>query len=204
MDMCEKEHRKIDVLRRNSGIKRAIDITQLYLANKKMVMIPNLSKFRMLRYLWLNNNMITKISTLSTSCCLTELYLQNNKITSISGTLSHLSCLQVLLLHNNQLESLEESVAELRRAQQLHTLSFFLNPFTENPQYRNYVAHHLPSVLILDRREVKREEKISAFQMFSPGRNRVQHSVAFGRRAEFVPIAGNRDRSSEVQSSDSS
>ncbi|XP_018596105.1 leucine-rich repeat-containing protein 72 isoform X2 [Scleropages formosus] len=145
----------------------------------------------MLQHLWLNNNKITKFSCPTTKCCLTELYLQNNQITSISGALGHLTNLQVLLLYNNRLRGLEETMAELRKMQRLHMASFFLNPFTQESRYRHYVVHHLPSVLILDKREVKQEERNAAFQMFNPDRSRVLRSVAFGRRAESGLIPGN-------------
>ncbi|XP_036394611.1 leucine-rich repeat-containing protein 72 [Megalops cyprinoides] len=174
-----------DILRRH-GLKRNIDVIQLYLGKKGIVYVPDLSQFPMLRYLWLNDNKIKKISCQTINCCLTELHLHNNEITSISGALSHLTCLQVLLLHNNQLRRLDESVTELRRMQCLHTTSFFLNPLTHDPQYRPYIIHHLPSVQILDRREVKQKERDTAFRLFNPERHRVSQSLAFGRRAEPV------------------
>ncbi|KAL4646836.1 leucine-rich repeat-containing protein 72 isoform X1 [Arapaima gigas] len=184
-DLCE-----INTFLHKSGIKRLTDVTQLNLAKKGLVRIPDFSRFPVLQYLWLNNNKITKFSCPTTKCCLTELYLQNNQITSISGALGHLTNLQVLLLHNNRLRALEETVAELRRMQRLHTASFFLNPFTQDSRYRHSVVHRLPSVRILDRREVKQDERNAAFQMFSPDRSRVLRSVAFGRRAEGGLMAG--------------
>ncbi|XP_061071998.1 leucine-rich repeat-containing protein 72 [Conger conger] len=169
-----------DILQR-CGIKRNIDVSQLYLAKKGIVSIPDLSRFPMLRRLWVNNNKIKHISCLAVSCCLTELYLQNNALTSISGALGHLTCLKILSLHNNELRRLEESVRELKRMQCLHTVK---------PQYHHYVVHHLPSVKMLDRKEVKQEERTAAFQQYCPERHRVRQSLAFGRRAEAAPLTG--------------
>uniref|UniRef100_A0A3P8YF87 U2A'/phosphoprotein 32 family A C-terminal domain-containing protein n=2 Tax=Esox lucius TaxID=8010 RepID=A0A3P8YF87_ESOLU len=129
----------------------------------------------MLRYLWLNNNKIKNLSHNTLNCCVTELYLQNNEIKSISGALGHLTCLKVLLLHNNQMQKLEDCMAELRNMHNLHTVK---------PEYRQYVVHQLPSVQVLDRREVKQEERSRSFQLFRPERHRVLQSLAFGRRAE--------------------
>ncbi|XP_058655518.1 leucine-rich repeat-containing protein 72 isoform X2 [Onychostoma macrolepis] len=133
-------------------IQRDTDVTHLHLARRGLTYIPDLSSFSMLRCMWLNNNKIREVSRASFNCCLTELYLQNNDILSISGALRHLTCLQVLLLFNNQMKCLEETMSELKNMQDLHTLSLYLNPFTQDPEYRQYVLHHLPSVRFLDRK----------------------------------------------------
>ncbi|XP_065136813.1 leucine-rich repeat-containing protein 72 isoform X1 [Paramisgurnus dabryanus] len=146
----------------------------------------------MLRCVWLNNNKIRDICRTSFNCCLTELYLQNNDLISISGALRHLSCLCVLLLHNNQMKFLDETVEELKNMQDLHTLSLYLNPFTQYPEYRQYVLYHLPSLQLLDRKEVKLEERKEAFKMLSTERQRVLDSIAFGRRA-LPPPAGRKN-----------
>nr|XP_055052987.1 leucine-rich repeat-containing protein 72 isoform X2 [Misgurnus anguillicaudatus] len=173
-------------------IKRDIDVCQLHLTRRGLSFVPDLSKFSMLRCVWLNNNKIRDICRNSFNCCLTELYLQNNDIISISGALRHLTCLRVLLLHNNQIKCLDETVEELKNMQDLHTLSLYLNPFTQYPEYRQYVLYHLPSVQLLDRKEVKLEERKEAFKIFSTERRRVLDSIAFGRRA-LPPPAGSKN-----------
>ncbi|CAL8290132.1 unnamed protein product [Merluccius merluccius] len=112
---------------------------------------------------------------------------KQNKVNTI-GALGHLSSLRVLHLHSNQLRALEDTMHELRRMQQLRVASFFLNPFCQEPGYRHYVVHSLPPVQILDRREVKRQERISSFQMFSGEHHSVLQRVAFGRRAMLLPM----------------
>lgn len=176
---------------REFEMKRDIDESQLHFARRGLCFVPDLSKFSMLRCVCLNNNKIREICRTSFNCCLTELYLQNNYIISISGALRHMSCLRVLLLHNNQIKCLDETVAELRNMQDLHTLSLYLNPFTQD-QYRQYVLHHLSSVQLFDRKEVKLEERKQAFKIFSTERQRVLDSIAFGRRA-LPPPAGRKE-----------
>ncbi|XP_067094927.1 leucine-rich repeat-containing protein 72 [Osmerus mordax] len=183
--MCEEV---IEKALHKYGIKRDRQVCQLYLAKRGLTYIPDLSRFQTLTCLWLNNNKIKDISYKGLNCCLTELYLQNNNITSISGTMSHLACLRVLLLHINQMKRLDETVAELRNIHHLHTVTFFLNPFAQEPEYRQYVLHHLPSVQILDRRVVKQEERNTLFQLFNTEQFRVLQSLAFGRRIH-TPVA---------------
>ncbi|XP_016130024.1 leucine-rich repeat-containing protein 72 [Sinocyclocheilus grahami] len=79
--------------------------------------------------------------------------------------------------------------------QELHTLSLYLNPFTQDPEYRQYVLHHLPSVRFLDRKEVKQEERRRAFKLFSVERQRVLDTIAFGRRA-LPPPTGRKGTNS--------
>ncbi|XP_040020892.2 leucine-rich repeat-containing protein 72 isoform X1 [Gasterosteus aculeatus] len=190
--------------------RRDVDVDQLNLSKKKLTRLPDLSRFHFLRELWLNNNKISELSGRSLNCCLTELYLQNNNIPSISGALKHLTCLRVLLLHNNRLRGLEDTTKELRRMQQLHTATFFLNPISHEAEYRLHVIHRLPSIQVLDGEGeisgtrvgkppaarsicptvacvtppgVESAERRRSFQMFNRERHRVLQSVAFGRRA---------------------
>ncbi|XP_068592278.1 leucine-rich repeat-containing protein 72 [Cebidichthys violaceus] len=157
-----------------SGMRRDVDVCKLCLATKKLTSVPDLSRFPFLRSLWLNNNkVIRELSCRSLNCCLTELHLHNNNIGSISGALNHLTCLRLLLLHNNQIRGLEDTTHELRRMQQLRTAN----------GYRLHVIHRLPSIQLLDGKDVKPAERRRSFQMFSQERHRVLQSVAFGRRA---------------------
>ncbi|XP_059194949.1 leucine-rich repeat-containing protein 72 [Centropristis striata] len=166
-----------------SGIRRNIDVCQLSLPKKKLTSVPDLSRFHFLRTLWLNNNKIRELSCRSLNCCLTELYLHNNNIKSISGALNHLTCLRLLFLHNNQIRGLEDTMHELRRMQQLQTATFFLNPISHEPGYRLHVIHCLPSIQVLDVKEVKTVERRRSIQIYSQERHRVLQSVAFCRRA---------------------
>ncbi|XP_063340988.1 leucine-rich repeat-containing protein 72 [Pelmatolapia mariae] len=170
--VCEKD---VDYSLQKRGIRRDRDVCQLSLATKKLTSVPDLSRFHFLRTLWLNNNKIKELSCRSFNCCLTELYLQNNNIKSVSGALSHLTCLQILFLHNNWIRGLEDTMHELRRMQQLHPISHELC-------YRHHVIHSLPSLQILDGKEVKPAERKTSFQIYSQDGHRILQSVAFGRR----------------------
>ncbi|XP_056329192.1 leucine-rich repeat-containing protein 72 [Danio aesculapii] len=164
------------------------DVTDLHFAKRGLTSVPDLSHFCMLRCVWLNDNKIRDVTRASFNCRLTELYLQNNDILSIAGALRHLTCLRVLLLFNNQIKCLEETVVELKNMQDLHTLSLYLNPFTEDPQYRLYVLHHLPSVKFLDTKEVQQVERRRALKLFNVEKQKVLDTIAFGRQALPPPI----------------
>ncbi|KAM9723732.1 leucine-rich repeat-containing protein 72 [Menidia menidia] len=164
------------------GVKRSRDVCQLQLPSKKLTSVPDVSRFAFLRQLWLNNNKIRELNCGSLNCCLTELYLHHNGIKSVKGALNHLTCLRVLFLHNNQIRGLPETMHELRRMQQLQNATFFLNPISHEPGYRSHVIHCLPSIQILDRKELKPSERRRSFQIFNQDRHRLLQSVAFGRR----------------------
>ncbi|XP_058867844.1 leucine-rich repeat-containing protein 72 isoform X2 [Acipenser ruthenus] len=141
------------------GFKREADLSELYLANKGLIDVTDLSRFQMLKYLWLNNNKIKKVHCLNYIYRLTELYLHNNDLTNITGSLSHLKSLQVLMLHNNQLTKLVGTVSELKGMQFLKTL------------------------------KVKQEERNAAFSLYNAERACVLKSLAFGRRVKAPLLA---------------
>ncbi|NXL89410.1 LRC72 protein, partial [Alectura lathami] len=168
------------------GFTRNVDVSVLYLAGQGLRSIPSLSQFHRLRYLWINNNKIQDLTFLKKNCCLTELYLNNNELTDLSGALKDLRSLQILLLHNNQLKQLGETVKELKGLRSLQTLNLFHNPLAQDPGYRLYVIHCLPSVQLLDRKLVTWRERESAFHTYSRDRSRVAESIAFGRRVDTL------------------
>ncbi|XP_059828636.1 leucine-rich repeat-containing protein 72 isoform X6 [Hypanus sabinus] len=65
-------------------IRKNSDVIELYLAKKRLTEVPDLSRFKQLKYLWLNHNKIKKISSLTMNYCLKELYLQNNLLTDVT------------------------------------------------------------------------------------------------------------------------
>ncbi|CAI5788629.1 leucine-rich repeat-containing protein 72 [Podarcis lilfordi] len=134
------------------GYKKNNEVTDLYLGEKGLKEIPDLSQFRILSHLWLNNNKIQNLTMLKHNCCLTELYLNNNEIRDISGALKHIHVLQVLMLHNNHLKTLEKTVKELQGMQHLQTLNLFNNPMSHDRRYHLYVIYHIPSVTLFDRK----------------------------------------------------
>ncbi|XP_048366897.1 leucine-rich repeat-containing protein 72 isoform X3 [Sphaerodactylus townsendi] len=66
------------------GFKKSNDVTELYLGERGLKEVPDLSQFRILTYLWLNNNKIEKLTFLKHNCYLRELYLNNNEIRNIA------------------------------------------------------------------------------------------------------------------------
>ncbi|XP_054048949.1 leucine-rich repeat-containing protein 72 isoform X2 [Rissa tridactyla] len=163
------------------GFKRNVDVLVLYLAGQGLRIIPSLSRFHRLRYLWINNNKIQDLTFLIKNYCLTELYLNNNELTDISGALKHLRALQILLLHSNQLKKLDKTVKELEGMISLQTLNLFHNPLAQDPDYRLYVVYFLPSVQLLDRKFTQKERE-SALHLYNRERSCLVQSIAFGKR----------------------
>ncbi|XP_019364063.1 PREDICTED: leucine-rich repeat-containing protein 72 isoform X3 [Gavialis gangeticus] len=181
--------RAIEKQLKTCGYKRDADVSVLYLAGQGLKVIPTLSRFRMLKYLWLNNNKIQEITFLINNYCLTELYLNNNDLRDIAGALKHLNSLQVLLLHNNQLKHLDKTVKELTGMISLQTLNLFHNPLSQDPMYRLYVIYFLPSVQLLDRKKITQKEKESALHIYNHERSCVLQSIAFGKRIDKSLVA---------------
>ncbi|XP_058036497.1 leucine-rich repeat-containing protein 72 [Ahaetulla prasina] len=169
------------------GYRNDKEVIDLYLGENGLKDVPHLSRFRKLRNLWLNHNKIQYITSVKYNCCLTELYLHNNDIRSITGALKNLHSLQILLLHNNQLKNLNLTVKELQGLRTLHTLNLFNNPLSRECRYRLYVIYHIPSVTLLDRKEITRKERESALHIYNHEKTLVLQSIGFGKRVD-IPL----------------
>ncbi|XP_039768732.1 leucine-rich repeat-containing protein 72 isoform X3 [Ornithorhynchus anatinus] len=132
-------------------LKRDVDVSELFLCQKGLKEVIDLSCFQRLKYLWLNHNKLREIKFLTRNYCLTELYLNDNEIFDITG-LRCLDLLQILLLHNNQIQNLEASVKELKGMMYLQKLTLYHNPMSQSSEYRFYTIYHLPAVQLLDKR----------------------------------------------------
>ncbi|XP_070623152.1 leucine-rich repeat-containing protein 72 [Erythrolamprus reginae] len=172
------------------GYRNDKEVTYLYLGENGLKDVPHLSRFGKLTILWLNHNKIQYITFVKYNCCLTELYLHNNDIRNITGALKNLHSLQILLLHNNQLKNLKLAVKELQGLQTLHTLNLFNNPLSQECRYRLYVIYHLPSVTLLDRKEITRKERESALHVYNHEKTLVVQSIGFGKRVD-IPLLPN-------------
>ncbi|KAM5156851.1 leucine-rich repeat-containing protein 72 [Mantella aurantiaca] len=181
------------------GYRTDSDVHELYLGRKGLQQVTDLSRFRMLKYLWLNHNKISKVNFLSTNFRLSELHLSHNDLCDITGSLKHLSSLHTLMLNDNRLAKLQSTVQELRRMISLRVLNLFHNPLEQDPGYRSYVVQHLPSVELFDRRQVRRREREEAFELYNPERTAVLQSLGFGRRTRSIVA-----RRSAIQGSASS
>nr|KAF6469885.1 leucine rich repeat containing 72 [Molossus molossus] len=132
------------------GHKRDADVFELFLSQKELTDVIDLSRFKKLKYLWLHHNKLHGITFLTRNYCLTELYLNNNAIIDIKG-LHSLPSLHILLLHHNELTDISATVKELKGMLNLKTLSLYQNPFCQYNLYRLYIIYHLPGVELLDR-----------------------------------------------------
>eukprot|EP00057_Strongylocentrotus_purpuratus_P009512 XP_011663986.1 PREDICTED: leucine-rich repeat-containing protein 72-like [Strongylocentrotus purpuratus] len=123
MDESTKTLKLIEEQMTKQGIRKDLDVTELYLSNQGLTDVCDFGQYRMLNRIWLNGNKLRRINCLSINYRITELYLQDNELVSVAGLLQPLTSLQVLMLHNNQLTDLEETVNEMKAMQALHTLS---------------------------------------------------------------------------------
>ncbi|XP_072010498.1 leucine-rich repeat-containing protein 72 [Engystomops pustulosus] len=162
------------------------DVYELYLGRRDLRDVPDLSRFRLLKYLWLNHNKISKINFLGQNFRLTELYLNSNEIGDITGCVKHLTSLHTLMLNDNHLTDLPSTVKELKAMTSLRVLNLFHNPLEQDPSYRHTVVHRVPSVQLLDREQVTQKERQEAFHLFHPHRTAVIQSLGFGRRTDSV------------------
>ncbi|XP_013384676.1 leucine-rich repeat-containing protein 72 [Lingula anatina] len=169
------------------NIKRNVDVKQLYLSKCNLRDVSDLGRFKNLKYLWLNQNMLTSINFLANNYRLSELYLQENHLKEITGALKHLTSMEVLYLHNNQLTKLEKVVAEFRKMQNLKSLNLFSNPVAQEPDYRLFVISSIPSLELLDRQEITKDEKDRAREIYDQEQEEVRGTIAFGRRSQGPP-----------------
>ncbi|XP_060052127.1 leucine-rich repeat-containing protein 72 isoform X2 [Erinaceus europaeus] len=74
------------------GHKRDADVFELFLSQKELTEVIDLSRFKKLKYLWLHHNKLHGIKFLTRNYCLTELYLNNNAIFEIEGLYQNPLC----------------------------------------------------------------------------------------------------------------
>ncbi|XP_075683897.1 leucine-rich repeat-containing protein 72 isoform X2 [Rhinoderma darwinii] len=66
------------------GYRTDCDVSDLYLGRRGLKEVTDLSRFRLLKYLWLNHNKISKLNFLGNNFRLTELYLNSNELYDIT------------------------------------------------------------------------------------------------------------------------
>ncbi|XP_011682052.2 leucine-rich repeat-containing protein 72 [Strongylocentrotus purpuratus] len=184
MDESIKTQKLIEEQMTKQGIRKDLDVTELYLSNQGLTDVCDFGQYRMLNRIWLNGNKLRRINCLSINYRISELYLQDNELVSVAGLLQPLTSLQVLMLHNNQLTDLEETVNEMKAMQALHTLNLSQNPLAQEAEYRHYIIHHVPSLKLLDRQEILKSERDEAAKMYQQDRQSLLETIAFGHRCE--------------------
>ncbi|KAM9698997.1 leucine-rich repeat-containing protein 72 [Dama dama] len=160
------------------GHKRDADVFELFLSQKELTEVIDLSRFKKLKYLWLHHNKLHGITFLTRNYCLAELYLNNNAIFDIEG-LHYLPSLHILLLHQNELINLDATVKELKGMLNLKTLTLYQNPLCQYNLYRLYIIYHLPGVELLDRNQVTEKERRSMITLFNHKKAHIVQSIAF-------------------------
>ncbi|KAL9835795.1 dynein regulatory complex subunit 3 [Geothlypis trichas] len=151
-------------------------VTEIQFSFKNILQIANLWPLENLTKLQLDNNVIEKIEGLESLVHLVWLDLSFNNIEVIEG-LDTLVKLQDLSLYNNRISTIEhmdtlqelqifsigknnltmlEDVIYLRRLKSLQTLNLSGNPFCSEEHYRLFVVAHLPSLVYLDFKLVRK------------------------------------------------
>lgn len=108
----------------------------------------------------LTNNELTRLEETAPLRHLTTFLLANNHISKISPDFGkELPYLENLVLTNNKVKSRQitelEEIDHLVNCRNLRRLSLLDNFVTKSRDYRAYVAHRLPQVLVLDFQKVK-------------------------------------------------
>ncbi|XP_020855777.1 leucine-rich repeat-containing protein 72 isoform X1 [Phascolarctos cinereus] len=184
----EKSLKAVEEQKKLCGHRRDIDVLELFLSRKGLVDVIDLAKFCKLKYLWLSFNKLQDIRFLLRNPCLVELYLDNNSLYKVEG-LRHLVSLNVLMLHNNQLKNLDAIVDEMKLMNNLKILNLYRNPLSQDAkQYRMYTVYHLPSLWLLDRKEITLAERKTAIHMFNHERSQILQAIAFGRKVDKAPV----------------
>ncbi|XP_072365270.1 uncharacterized protein [Scyliorhinus torazame] len=116
-------NREIDSLLKDRSELFKTDDPDLYKKSRGLTEMPDLSRYKMLKYLWVNYNKIKHLDFLRLNIHLKELYLNSNLISEITGALKNLASLQILMLQNNWLHGVAKVVAEIKKLSWLHTLS---------------------------------------------------------------------------------
>ncbi|KAM9216298.1 leucine-rich repeat-containing protein 72 [Dugong dugon] len=179
----ESSRRAVEDQLKISGHKTDVDVLELFLSQKELTEVIDLSRFRKLKYLWLHHNKLHGIAFLTKNYCLTELYLNNNAIFEIAG-LHGLRSLHILMLHHNELTNIDATVKELKGMLNLKILSLYQNPLCQYNLYRLYIIYHLPGVTLLDRNQVTEKERRSTITIFNHEKAHILQSIAFGGKVD--------------------
>ncbi|XP_065485776.1 leucine-rich repeat-containing protein 72 isoform X2 [Caloenas nicobarica] len=131
--------------------------------------------------LYLAGQGLRSIPSLSRFHRLRYLWINNNKIQDLTFLIKNY-CLTELYLNHNELTDISD---------------LFHNPLAQDPDYRLYVIHALPSVQLLDRKAVTQRERESALHLYNRERSCVVQPIAFGKRVSTVlgpPLGSSRAR----------
>ncbi|XP_072365268.1 leucine-rich repeat-containing protein 72 isoform X3 [Scyliorhinus torazame] len=151
-------NREIDSLLKDRSELFKTDDPDLYKKSRGLTEMPDLSRYKMLKYLWVNYNKIKHLDFLRLNIHLKELYLNSNLISEITGALKNLASLQILMLQNNWLHGVAKVVAEIKKLSWLHTLI------------------------------ITQKERDIALSNYNPDRFRSHQSLAFGQRKPYFTV----------------
>jgi len=118
VDFISQNNKSVKYKRDESSNQYIKRITHLYMSEKHINKVGNLSKCKCLCVLYLYDNNLTSTFNLGTATSVTHLYLQNNNIKNIEG-FEHLKRLNKVFLGHNEI-SLVEGLHSLPCLRELH------------------------------------------------------------------------------------
>lgn len=155
----------IELIQRSPQYANPLGEREICFRGLKIPLIENLgATLDQFEVIDLTNNELTRLEETAPLRHLTTLLLANNNISKISPDFGkELPYLENLVLTNNkvnarQIRDLEE-IDHLLNCHNLRRLSLLDNFVTQLKDYRAYVAHRLPQVLMLDFQKVKLKVK---------------------------------------------
>ncbi|XP_059741749.1 leucine-rich repeat-containing protein 72 isoform X3 [Bos javanicus] len=89
---CQSSSQAIEEQLKICGHKKDADVFELFLSQKELTEVIDLSRFKKLKYLWLHHNKLHGITFLTRNYCLAELYLNNNAIFDIEALYQNPLC----------------------------------------------------------------------------------------------------------------
>ncbi|XP_065065125.1 centrosomal protein of 72 kDa-like [Rhopilema esculentum] len=179
----------------------AVTITEKWICDKVNLKHENLDDVKSLS---LPGSYHEKVSHIGNSLRgftrLKFLDLSRNDISVLDG-LDHLNLLETLNLYYNSITSLKE-LYKLRHNHNLKEIDIRLNPVTKNePDYRLFVIHMLPTLKVLDDRSVRDSERKAALSHFDTDQAaQFEESPPVSRQKQGSTKAQRHSRADLVQS----
>eukprot|EP00127_Corallochytrium_limacisporum_P000074 Clim_evm13s3 gene=Clim_evmTU13s3 len=153
----------------------------------------------------LSYNEITTLDGFPQLQRLTTLNVSHNRVSRIAPEFAtNLSHLETLLLANNALSDLAQ-LWPLRALKNVQRVVLMGNPLDSHPQYREVIAHLLPSVKQLDYNKIRPQDREAARKLFNKdnfGQKlwadlEGKASAFAGKRSASTAIAGDGSNASE-------
>ncbi|KAA0154935.1 hypothetical protein FNF29_02079 [Cafeteria roenbergensis] len=138
------------------------DTTELRLSNKGIERLCGFERFVNLEVLYLNGNKLPSLDGLEACFRIKELYADHNLLASLEGPIEDMKFLAELDVSYNKLADLDWQLETLERCQYIKSLDLRGNPCSQEVRYRQRVLAAVPSLDMLDGKEVDPVEREEA------------------------------------------